>query len=335
MPKKIANAVRVAGGSIKPGVERSVTPGKQPAIEGRPRSGRQTCDFTLFAEYLSTINDLFLISYRPLRGLAAIFSADPGAHTSGRGPQPSIWAGVGVFMPSSAPRTVVHNAKPRRQFPLLRVTIFLLLVVTGVASSVPAQNPAPNTETPKKANKRPEDTAAIKREPFDGVSLEMMTGQCVTLETEQGAIVIEVLPAKAPESARNFLNLAATGAFDTTTFSRVVPGFVIQGGDLATGEKWNPQLSNRAQKRLPDEPSDLKHVRGVVSMARTNQPNSATTHFFILVGDGPHLDGTFSAFGRVRRGIEVADAINRAPSENEKPNVPVRITRAEVAGCGK
>jgi peptidyl-prolyl cis-trans isomerase B (cyclophilin B) len=162
-----------------------------------------------------------------------------------------------------------------------------------------------------------------------------MMGQCVTLGTEQGAIVIEILPGNAPESARNFLNLAATGAFDTTTFSRVVPGFVIQGGDLSTSERWNTQLSNRAEKRLPDEPSDLKHVRGVVSMARTNLPNSATTQFFILVGDGPHLDGTFSAFGRVRRGLEVADAINRAPSENEKPNVPVRITRAEVAACAK
>jgi len=70
-------------------------------------------------------------------------------------------------------------------------------------------------------------------------------------------------------------------------------------------------------------------------MARTKDPNSATTHFFILVGDGPHLDGSFSAFGRVRQGIEVADAINRAPTENEKPNVPVRINRAEVLVCAK
>ncbi|HYX29217.1 MAG TPA: peptidylprolyl isomerase, partial [Pyrinomonadaceae bacterium] len=143
------------------------------------------------------------------------------------------------------------------------------------------------------------------------------------------------LPAKAPEAVRNFLNLAATGSLDTTTFSRVVPGFVIQGGNLSTSEKWNQQLADRMGKRLPDEPSDLKHVRGVVSMARTDEPNSATTHFFILVGDGPHLDGKFAAFGKVRSGIEVADAINRAPSENEKPNVPVRITRAGVSSCAK
>jgi peptidyl-prolyl cis-trans isomerase B (cyclophilin B) len=225
--------------------------------------------------------------------------------------------------------------KPARRIPRFCVAVFLSLVSTGIESSASAQNPAPSTETPKKVNTRPAGTATIRAEPFDGASVEKMAGQCVTLETEQGAIVIEVLPAKAPESARNFLNLAATGAFDTTSFSRVVPGFVIQAGDLATSEKWNAQLSNRAQKHLPDEPSDLRHVRGVVSMARATEPNSATTHFFILVGDGPHLDGTFSAFGRVRSGIEVADAINRAPSANEKPNVPVRITRAEVAACGK
>ena len=88
-------------------------------------------------------------------------------------------------------------------------------------------------------------------------------------------------------------------------------------------------------RHLPDEPSDLKHERGVVSMARTDEPGSATTHFFILVGDGPNLDGKFSAFGRVNRGMEVVDAINRAPSENEKPEVPVRITHATVSPCAK
>lgn len=230
---------------------------------------------------------------------------------------------------------MITTPNQARRFLSLRIAVFLFLVSIGVESAALAQNPVPNTETPRKANTRPAGTATTKAEPFDGASVEKMMGQCVTLGTEQGAIVIEILPGNAPESARNFLNLAATGAFDTTTFSRVVPGFVIQGGDLSTSERWNTQLSNRAEKRLPDEPSDLKHVRGVVSMARTNLPNSATTQFFILVGDGPHLDGTFSAFGRVRRGLEVADAINRAPSENEKPNVPVRITRAEVAACAK
>ena len=217
---------------------------------------------------------------------------------------------------------------------LLRSLIALALLIFA-GSSIFAQNPAPNSETPRKTNARPAQSAQPKPDPFEGASIEKMNGQCVTLETDQGMIVIEMLAAKAPETVRNFLNLAATGSLDTTTFSRVVPGFVIQGGNLQTSEKWNQQLANRMGKRLPDEPSDLKHVRGIVSMARTEEPNSATTHFFILVGDGPNLDGKFAAFGRVKSGIEVVDAINRAPTENEKPNVPVRITHAAVSSCAK
>ena len=208
------------------------------------------------------------------------------------------------------------------------------LVLLIMPFSTSAQNPTPSADAPKKVNPRPATaTTTSAAEPFEGASVEKMTGQCVKLETEQGSIVIEMLPAKAPESVRSFLNLAATGALDTTIFSRVVPGFVIQGGNLSTSEKWNQQLANRMGKHLPDEPSDLKHERGVVSMARTDEPNSATTHFFILVGAGPHLDGKFSAFGRVRSGIEVADAINRAPAENEAPAVPIRITHATVSPC--
>ena len=215
-----------------------------------------------------------------------------------------------------------------------RSMMSLALIVLIVSAPAVAQNPAPSTETLKKANARPAETAKPKTEPFDGASVEKMAGQCVTLDTEQGVIVIEVLPQKAPESSRNFLNLAATGALDTTVFSRVVKGFVIQGGNLSTSERWSDQLAERMSRRLPDEPSDLKHVRGIVSMARSDEPNSATTHFFILVGDGPHLDGKFAAFGRVLRGMEVADAINRA-AENEKPEVPVRIKSATVAACAK
>src|SRR5262249_57425531 len=209
------------------------------------------------------------------------------------------------------------------------------LLVLGSAFALLAQTPAPSTEAAKKANTRRAEATQPKPDPFEGAAIEKMTGQCVTLETEQGAIVIEMLPSKAPESVRNFLNLSATGALDTTSFSRTVRGFVIQGGNLSTSEKWNVELARRMGKHLPDEPSDLRHERGVVSMARTEEPNSATTHFFILVGAGPNLDGKFAAFGRVTHGLEVSDAINRAPAEGEKPSVPVRINHATVAACAK
>jgi peptidyl-prolyl cis-trans isomerase B (cyclophilin B) len=186
---------------------------------------------------------------------------------------------------------------------------------------------------PAKKNARPEAAAAA--EPFDKATVEQMSKQCVTLDTESGQVVAEMLAEAAPETVRNFLNLAATGAFDTTTFSRVVRGFVIQGGNLSTREKLTPELLRRAVRTVPDEPNAVKHVRGVLSMARSDQPNSATTNFFILVGDASHLDGTFAAFGRVTRGMEVVDAINNAEAEGEKPKHPVRINRATVAPCAK
>jgi peptidyl-prolyl cis-trans isomerase B (cyclophilin B) len=191
----------------------------------------------------------------------------------------------------------------------------------------------------KKSNERPAAAAAaIKPEPFDGATVEKMAAQCVTLETEAGVIEIEMLAETAPETARNFLNLAATGALDTTTFSRVVKDFVVQGGNLSTSQKWGAELSQRARRTIPDEPNFVKHVRGIVSMARPDKPNSATTNFFILVSDSPHLDNKFAAFARVVHGMEVVDAMNKAAlggERGETPEKPVRLTRAVVKECEK
>lgn len=214
-----------------------------------------------------------------------------------------------------------------------RIGLILMGLVLG-ATIVRAQSNAP-VEAPKKANARAATEAPPAGEPFDGASLEKLAGQCVTLETEVGAIEIAMMPENAPEAVRNFLNLSATGAFDTTTFSRVVKGFVIQGGNLQTSEKWSAELAKRMTRRLPDEPGLVKHVRGIVSMARTEEANSATTHFFILVGPGPHLDSKFAAFGTVTKGMEVVDAINQSPVEGEKPEKPVKIVRTIVNPCKK
>ena len=211
-----------------------------------------------------------------------------------------------------------------------------MLIVLASATIAGSQGPVKSdaaSDAAKKANARPAEIVVTKPEPFDGASVEKMAAQCVTLETEAGAIQIEMLPESAPENARSFLNLSATGALDTTTFSRVVKDFVIQGGNLSTSEKWGLELSRRMARKLPDEPGLIKHERGIVSMARPEEPNSASTHFFILVGPGQHLDGKFSAFGRVIKGIEVADTINHADLDGDKPTKPVRISRAVVAPC--
>ncbi|HBB87342.1 MAG TPA: hypothetical protein DC047_06975 [Blastocatellia bacterium] len=217
----------------------------------------------------------------------------------------------------------------------LRNVLCIVTCVLAFAMSLNAQEPknSARANDPPKKNARPAEDIAIKPEPFDGASVEKMAQQCVTLQTETGNILMEMLPDSAPENVRNFLNLSVSGAFDTTTFSRVVKDFVIQGGNLSTSEKWGIELMKRMAHKLPDEPGLIKHVRGIVSMARPNEPNSATTNFFILVGTGSNLDGKFSAFGRVTRGMEVVDAINHAPTEGEKPSKPVHITKATVAPC--
>src|ERR1044072_1730032 len=104
------------------------------------------------------------------------------------------------------------------------VAVVLLSLVVGTAVRAQSNN---QIEPPKKANARASATPAPQGDPFDGATVEKMAGECVTLETELGAIEIAIMPENAPEAARNFLNLSATGAFDTTTFSWVVKGFVI------------------------------------------------------------------------------------------------------------
>ncbi|HEX8421926.1 MAG TPA: peptidylprolyl isomerase, partial [Pyrinomonadaceae bacterium] len=128
---------------------------------------------------------------------------------------------------------------------LLVCGLALPLVSFGQETS-PAQKMS--SEPPKKVNNRPVAQQALAAEPFDGASVEKMAEQCVRLETEAGLIEIEMLAESAPETVRNFLNLAAIGAFDTTTFSRVVRGFVIQGGNLATRQSLTPELAERSRR---------------------------------------------------------------------------------------
>lgn len=219
-----------------------------------------------------------------------------------------------------------------------RLAAFLLSSLAFVSPAQGVVSPAQKgkaAQPVQKSSAPPTASPTPRPEPFDGATIAKMAGQCVTLETEAGAIQIEMLPETAPEAVRNFLNLAATGALDTTTFSRVVKDFIIQGGELSTGLKWTAELARRAARTIPDEPNNVKHVRGIVSMARPDTPNGATTFFFVLLGEASHLDGKFAAFGRVVRGMDVVETINHAPVEGEKPVNPVRITRAVVAPCAK
>jgi len=135
---------------------------------------------------------------------------------------------------------------------------------------------------------------------------------------ELGKIVIELFPDVAPKHVHNFDSLVSVGFYNGTAFHRVIPGFMIQGGSYYSKtdqkEKWG--ISDPSQTKVPAEFSNLQHKRGTVSAARTNDPNSATSQFFICVADAPHLDGQYSIFGQTVSGLDVVDKIVNAPRDN-------------------
>jgi peptidyl-prolyl cis-trans isomerase B (cyclophilin B) len=131
-----------------------------------------------------------------------------------------------------------------------------------------------------------------------------------------GEIRFELLADAAPETVEHFKKLATTGFFDGTTFHRVIPDFMIQGGDPQTRDR-DPRNDGKGGPgyTIRDEFSDVSHARGVVSIANRGHPNTGGSQFFIVVSDSPHLDGKYSAFGRVTSGMEIADQIASTPRD--------------------
>jgi peptidyl-prolyl cis-trans isomerase B (cyclophilin B) len=147
------------------------------------------------------------------------------------------------------------------------------------------------------------------------------------IETGKGEMEIEFLPDKAPGHVENFLKLAREGFYDGTTFHRVIPDFMIQGGCPNTKDAGGSKAAHGTGGpgyNIDAEFNDTTHARGVVSMARAQDPNSAGSQFFVCVKDSTFLDGQYTAFGRVVRGMEVADAIVGAPRD-AKDNPDERI----------
>jgi peptidyl-prolyl cis-trans isomerase B (cyclophilin B) len=144
------------------------------------------------------------------------------------------------------------------------------------------------------------------------------------LQTRLGEIEIEFFTDKAPGHVKNFLDLARKGFYDGTTFHRVIPGFMIQGGDPNTRDPKAPRSQHGTGgpgHTVKAEFNDTSHKRGIVSMARAQDPDSGGSQFFIVVKDSPYLDRNYTAFGQVVRGIEVADKIVNLPRDrNDNPN---------------
>jgi len=147
-----------------------------------------------------------------------------------------------------------------------------------------------------------------------------------TIETTEGTMTAELYPKIAPQTVNAFVFLARDGFYEGVIFHRVIPGFMIQGGDPTGTGTGGPGY------KLKAEFNDIKHDRGVLSMARTSDPHSAGSQFFIMHARSPHLDNQYTAFGKVTAGLDVVDKIANAPKGGQdRPHKPVQIKKITIA----
>ena len=163
-----------------------------------------------------------------------------------------------------------------------------------------------------------------------------MSNPIVTIEMENGKkIVAELYPDIAPQSVRNFISLANAGFYNGLIFHRCIPGFMIQGGCPNGNGMGGPGYSIKGEFSQNGVKNDLVHDRGVLSMARAMDPDSAGSQFFIMVEKAPHLDGQYAAFGKVIEGMDVADAIVSAKTDwNDRPREDQRMKSVTVDTFG-
>ena len=155
----------------------------------------------------------------------------------------------------------------------------------------------------------------------------------VIMELQNGKTVkIELFPDIAPKTVANFEKLVSKGFYDGLTFHRIIPGFMIQGGDPQGTGMGGSDETIVGEFAANGFKNDLRHTRGVISMARSMMPNSASSQFFIMHADAPHLDGSYAAFGRVIEGMDAIDEIAATPTDRrDRPLTPQVIRRMYLA----
>lgn len=167
-------------------------------------------------------------------------------------------------------------------------------------------------------------------DPFITETPAELGGYHAILDTSSGPITIEFFVDKAPNTVRQFMRMAAAGVYNGMAFHRVAPGFVIQTGALSTRSASLTEKQQELVHNLPPEFNDTKHVKGIVSMARGDAPDSATTSFFICVGTSTALDGVYTAFGRVVDGMAAVDAIEATPRDGEAPRTRIELRSVKI-----
>lgn len=158
----------------------------------------------------------------------------------------------------------------------------------------------------------------------------------VTMELQNGDIIkIELYPEIAPNTVNNFISLVKQGFYDGLKFHRVIRGFMIQGGDPEGTGMGGPDYSIKGEFSYNNFKNDIKHTAGVISMARSQHPNSAGSQFFIMHKDSPHLDGSYAAFGKVTEGIETVNKIADTKTDyNDAPLEPQIMKKLTVETFG-
>ena len=158
----------------------------------------------------------------------------------------------------------------------------------------------------------------------------------VTITMENGDVMkAELYPEIAPNTVHNFISLIQKGFYNGTIFHRVIPGFMLQGGDPDGSGMGGPGYAIRGEFRSNGFQNDLKHTEGVLSMARTMAPASAGSQFFIMHKDAPHLDGEYAAFGKITEGMDVVDKIANVETDfSDRPRVPQVMKSVPVENFG-
>ena len=154
----------------------------------------------------------------------------------------------------------------------------------------------------------------------------------VIIEMENGKqIKLELNAEAVPLTVENFLSLVKEGFYDGLIFHRVIPGFMIQGGDPLGNGMGGSEKKIKGEFAANGHPNPIRHTRGVISMARSMDKNSASSQFFIMHADAPHLDGQYAAFGKVVEGIETVDEIALIPTDfSDRPKIAMRMKRVYI-----
>jgi peptidyl-prolyl cis-trans isomerase B (cyclophilin B) len=196
-------------------------------------------------------------------------------------------------------------------------------------STTPSQNSVPQARIEIRTVNIREKPAPVP-EPFSSSTVEELSTYRAVIATSMGNITLEFMPDRAPTHVRQFLRLASSGVYDGTAFHRIVRGFVIQGGHMPTRREPLDERQSSFVRMLQPEFNDTPHDRGIVSMARLDDPASASSSFFIVLARTPSLDGKYTVFGRVIGGMDVIQKIEGVPLTGEEPVTRIEVSRVTI-----